>query len=246
MKYKTNKPLFENILSFTRLDELSLIKKIVILFEKLLLRNGYVFTKSMRHLKRNRLINIEERGWEYVRYSTLELIAHEITQRQLRGNTAELGVYTGTFASAINRCFPKRKLYLFDTFEGFDDRDIAVEKEKGIYVERNFSDTNVDLVLNRMTYPAQCIVKKGFFPDTAKNLEDEFVFVSIDTDLYQPVYEGLKYFYPRLTKGGYIFVHDFNNHNFLGVREAVEKFHSEKSICYIPICDTTGTVIIVK
>lgn len=35
---------------------------------------------------------------------------------------AEGGVFQGMFAAEINRYFPKNKLYLFDTFEGFDKR----------------------------------------------------------------------------------------------------------------------------
>jgi O-methyltransferase len=47
-----------------------------------------------------------------------------------------------------------------------------------------------------MKYKENCIVRKGYFPETAEDLEDEFVFVSIDADLYEPIYNGLCYFYP--------------------------------------------------
>ena len=33
---------------------------------------------------------------------------------------SELGVYRGRFARCINRLLPDRKLYLFDSFQGFD------------------------------------------------------------------------------------------------------------------------------
>ena len=56
-----------------------------------------------------------------------------------------------------------------------------------------------------MAHPDNCIVKQGFFPETATDVEDTFCFVSIDTDLYEPIYQGLKFFYPKLEKGGYIF-----------------------------------------
>lgn len=41
---------------------------------------------------------------------------------------AEAGVFTGDFAKYINQYFPDRKLHLFDTFKGFDQRDIDKEK----------------------------------------------------------------------------------------------------------------------
>ena len=97
-----------------------------------------------------------------------------------------------------------------------------------------------------MKYPGQCIVKAGFFPDSAKDLDVEFCFVSIDTDLYTPIKEGLNYFYNRLIPGGYIFVHDFNNENYPGARAAVEEFCSNNKINFIPIPDLGGSAIIVK
>ena len=40
------------------------------------------------------------------------------------------GVFRGEFASKINKCFPNSKLYLFDTFEGFDERDVKIELDR--------------------------------------------------------------------------------------------------------------------
>lgn len=42
----------------------------------------------------------------------------------IEGSVAEAGVYQGNFSAVINKCFPTRKLYLFDTFEGFDSKEI--------------------------------------------------------------------------------------------------------------------------
>lgn len=47
---------------------------------------------------------------------------------------AELGVYKGKFAVEINKLFPYKKLYLFDTFEGFFSQDIDIEKVMNIQV----------------------------------------------------------------------------------------------------------------
>jgi len=245
-EYIQKKSFVEKILSAAKLDELNIIILFARYIEKILMRNGLVLTKTARHIGRERMISLEERGWEYIRYSTLELSAHEIIDNKIEGNVAELGVYKGTFASKINQLFPDRKLYLFDTFEGFDNVDVDKEKKIGEYTHRDFSDTSVLNVLDRMKYKDKCIIKKGFFPDTAKDIDDIFCFVSLDVDLYQPSYEGLKFFYPRLSRGGYIFVHDFNNSNYKGVRKAVQKFCAEEKIPYIPMTDTTGTVVIAK
>jgi O-methyltransferase len=70
--------------------------------------------------------------------------------------------------------------------------------------------------------------------------------VSIDTDLYDPIYNGLQYFYPRLVKGGYIFIHDYNNDAYLGAKKAVQQFCAENNISFVPLPDSCGSAIITK
>jgi len=184
---------------------------------------------------------------DFVRHTTLELCSNEIKENKVDGNLAELGVYKGDFAKRINQLFPDKKLYLFDTFKGFDAKDISTEKQKSFSSgEQDFSDTSVELVLSKMKYRDNCIVRKGFFPDSATGIDDKFCFVSIDADLYEPIYNGLQYFYARLQKGGYIFVHDYNNDEYKGVRKAVEKFCIENGLNKLPLPDSCGTAILMK
>ncbi len=184
---------------------------------------------------------------DFVRYTTLELCCNEIRANNVKGNIAELGVYKGDFAKRLNQLFPGKKLYLFDTFEGFNQKDISTEKHESFSSgEQDFSDTSVELVLNKMKYRDNCIVKKGFFPDSAIGVNDKFCFVSIDADLYEPILAGLKFFYPKLEAKGYIFVHDFNNDLYKGARRAVLEFCTENNINYLPIPDSGGTAIITK
>jgi len=204
-----------------------------------------VINFSLNYLERKR--NIDRNYMDYIRLSTLELVANEINISKLDGNVAELGVYKGKFARYINQYFPDRKLYLFDTFKGFDETDVQSEiKNTYSTGTQDFSNTSVEKVLTIMPFPKQCIVKQGFFPATAVGLEDEFVFVSIDADLFDPIYNGLNYFYPRLKKGGYIFIHDYNNDLYKGAKEAVKKFCSENNVARLPLPDSGGTAIISK
>ncbi len=68
---------------------------------------------------------------DFVRYKQLELIAQSIYNNGIEGSVAECGVYKGKFSKKINECFPDRNLYLFDTFEGFDERSIRSEMSMG-------------------------------------------------------------------------------------------------------------------
>ncbi len=52
-----------------------------------------------------------------------------ICKRGLEGVVAEAGVYKGDFAKEMNRVFFDRKIYLFDTFEGFPETDILKEEK---------------------------------------------------------------------------------------------------------------------
>lgn len=211
---------------------------------KILARRKIYLTRSLSFRQRPDKLPI---SFDFVRYTTLELCYEEIILKNIKGNVAELGVYKGEFSKKLNQLFSDRKIYLFDTFEGFDDKDIHIEKEQKFSDgKQDFSDTSIDLVMQKMTYPENCIIKKGFFPETAEGINDRFCFVSLDTDLYEPIYQGLLFFYPKLEKGGYIFVHDFNNDGYKGTRHAVTKFCTENNISYVPIPDNSGTVIITK
>ena len=113
----------------------------------------------------------------------------------------------------------------------------------------NFKNTNLELVMGKMTYPEQCVIRKGYFPDTIPEEELEFAFVSLDCDLYEPILAGLRYFYPRLKKGGYIMIHDYNQTAYLkGVKQAVIDFESEvgEIIPKVPITDICGSLVLCK
>jgi O-methyltransferase len=215
-------------------------------FQKLLMSTGFFLTSTMRHLYRSRVIDITDRA-DYVRISSLELAAYEIYLKKIAGNVAEVGVYKGEFACKINEAFPDRKLYLFDTFKGFDEADAGRDRNAGFCGhDEDFSDTSVEMVLGKMKHPRNCIVKKGRFPETVQGLEDRFAFVSLDADLFAPIDAGLRYFFPRLEKGGYVFVHDFSGPGYKGVREAVTRFCAETGVGYFPLCDAGGTAILCK
>jgi O-methyltransferase len=223
---------------------MNLSKKVYQLISKLLKSKGYYLNKSLNYKESKLKLNVSN---DYIRYATLELCKQEILLNNVSGNIAELGVYKGDFAKRLNEIFDDRKLYLFDTFEGFVQSDINKDVSHNYSNgNQNFSDTSINTVLKKMKYPENCIVKKGFFPDTAADVNDTFCFVNIDTDLYQPILNGLEFFYPRLEKKGFIFIHDFNNDNYKGARQAVVDFCFKNSISYTPIPDSCGTVVITK
>lgn len=229
------------------LDKQKIISKISNrLYEK------YVITKRMFYEKDNYLEREFDEYFDYSRYKTLQLVANEIYSNNIQGSVAEVGVYRGDFAKIINSCFKDRKLFLFDTFEGFNEKEKEYDlinnyTTQAFLNEVDFKDTNVDEVLEKMKYIDNCIVRKGYFPDTAIDITEKFVFVSIDVDLYEPIYNALEFFYPKMNEGGYIFLHDYNNRDFFGVKKAIKNFEDKYGkMKKVPLCDSGGTLVITK
>lgn len=167
-----------------------------------LVTDKYRVIKNMNYALNGK--RITSSSMDFARIGSLELMAYEINKKGLLGCAAEVGVYKGDFAKHINEVFPDRKLYLFDTFKGFSDRDIESDVKAGYSTgKQDFSDTSVNEVLGKMAHRENCIIRQGWFPESAAGLEKEkFVFVSLDADLFDPIYKGLEFFYPRLQMGG--------------------------------------------
>lgn len=178
---------------------------------------------------------------DYVRLATLELLCRRLAD--VPGAAAELGVYRGQFSRCVNRLLPDRRLYLFDSFEGFAESACAPEAFQAAH--RN---TAVDRVLSIMPYPDMITVKPGFFPESLNGLEERFCLVSLDVDFYQTTLDGLRYFWPRLERGGFLLLHDWGNPGLPGVREALSAYETEIGgpIPAVPLCDLGGSLIMCK
>jgi O-methyltransferase len=100
----------------------------------------------------------------------------------------------------------------------------------------------------KMQYMENCIFRQGYFPESAvSDMDETFAFVSIDLDLYKPIFAALQFFYPRLNKGGIIFLHDYNHKEFKGIKIAVENFENiTGKLNKVPLPDGGGTLVIVK
>ena len=187
---------------------------------------------------------------DYVRIKSFELAVKEIRKRNVSGAVAEVGVFRGEFAQYINYAFPDRTCYLFDTFEGFDAQEALQELKNenctNAFVEA-YKQTDIEVVLRRMYFLEKVVIKQGYFPDSLNGLEDSFAFVSLDVDFEESIYEGLKYFYPRLQKGGYMFIHDYNS-SLRGVEKAVDRYEIDNKVelCKMPLCDANGTLVVMR
>jgi hypothetical protein len=191
-----------------------------------------------------------------VRKNWIKSFADYTRETGLRGSVAECGVFQGETSMFINKYWPDRTLYLCDTFEGFDRNDVVYEStnfsafEKGTFGFRSFqeeaSETLIKYVKARMPYPEKAIICKGYFPESAQGIDDQFCFVNLDMDLYQPQLEGLRFFWDRMEKGGVILLHDYFHPELPGVKAAVADFEKELNMKLpkIPIGDECSIAVI--
>lgn len=193
-----------------------------------------------------KLKKIERFYRDKVRLYTFWLPVERLKKEKIEGAFAEVGVYQGETARMLHEMDPSRKLHLFDTFEGFSKQDLQSEKIDDVNRSVDFSDTSEESVMKYINGNSNILIHKGYFPATTKDLPlESYAFVHLDADLYNPTLAGLRYFYPLLSPGGVIIVHDYN-HTWEGVTKAVDEFSKTISENLMEISDWQGSVMIVK
>jgi O-methyltransferase len=183
-----------------------------------------------------------------IRLYNFWLQVQRINKDKVEGDFAELGVYKGDSARLLHLMAPDRTFHLFDTFEGFKDTDLQPETGKAAtYSTKNFADTSVEKVLKHIGgNPDKIKFHPGYFPQSAAGMEDvAYAVVNLDADLYNPTKAGLEYFYPRLSPGGVIFIHDYND-KWEGLMKAVDEFVENRPEQLILSPDLDSTAMIVK
>jgi O-methyltransferase len=177
-----------------------------------------------------------------VRYSTVALALQRLETDKIPGALAEVGVFRGATSAFIHKQSPQRRLYLFDTFEGFHANDLAGKRDD------RFNETSLESVAEFIGGNENVIFRRGYFPDTARGLEEEqFAFVMLDVDIYKASIEVFRFFYPRLAPGGYFFMHDYNSPESEGaVSRAAAEFMADKPEKLIEICDYFGSALFRK
>lgn len=177
-----------------------------------------------------------------VRYGAVSLNIEQIVKQHIPGSLAECGVYTGAMSKFLHERMPDRKLFLFDTFQGFDPRDSNTRND------HRFKDTSVESVLQYIGDRQNIIVRKGFFPETTSGLESErFAFVMIDFDKYEPTRAALDFFYPKMSTGGFVVVHDYSSpESEWACSRALDEFLDDKPEKAILLPDAWGTALFRK
>lgn len=154
------------------------------------------------------------------------------------GDFAEVGVSTGGSAKLLCVLKRNKKIHLFDTFEGLPD-----PTGNDAHLQRGQYKCSLQAVKEYLKEYPSVLYYPGFFPDTATPAQDTlFSFVHLDVDLYQSTLDGIKFFYPRMVKGGMLISHDYST--VPGVRQAFDEYFADKPETVIEL--PTSQCLVVK
>ncbi|MBI5540683.1 MAG: class I SAM-dependent methyltransferase [Bacteroidia bacterium] len=193
-----------------------------------------VFVKCYNESKKRSLLDVKK---AYI----LFLCAKNAVN--IEGDYAELGVFKGAGSKLmLEGSFHKKKILLFDTFEGLPDvnKEFDNHWDKGSLGDVSFNEIKTFLKEDNFTF------YKGYFPESANNLSEntKFSFVHIDFDIYQSTLDALEYCYNKMSHNGIILIDDYGVLACPGVKKAVDDFFIDKSEMIIP--NLNGQCIIIK
>ena len=165
--------------------------------------------------------------------------------KDVAGDIAELGVFKGGTARLLCEVKGSKRLHLFDTFETFGGMP-TVRDGIDLHKPGDFSEARIEEVQRLLSDFQDVLYYPGVFPNTSpliKNESGHYAFVHLDADIYQSTLDGLKYFYPRLSKGGMLVSHDYQFVQCPGVKKAFDEFFVDKPEPVIGLWDTQCLVL---
>jgi O-methyltransferase len=135
------------------------------------------------------------------------------------GAVVECGTYLG--GSAVNLSLAcrdtNRLLYIFDSFEGLPepsqaDRNHLVPSSSEVHrYAKGYWKGPLETVranLRKFGYAEVCHFNKGYFEETLPKFEAPVAVAFCDVDLVDSLRTCLKYIWPMIVEGGYLFTHE--------------------------------------
>ncbi len=170
-----------------------------------------------------------------MRYYVLHQLAATAARKFPNLSWAECGCWWGHsthILSSIAAAQPafSGALHVFDSFEGLSEFGAQDESRfRPTAAAKNAARQNFRSDLARVSeglarYPFVRL-HPGWIPAKFPEVEAEtFSLVTIDVDLYEPIRDAVRFFYPRLQKGGIMYFDDYGYETFPGAKQAVDEF----------------------
>jgi O-methyltransferase len=127
------------------------------------------------------------------------------------------------------------KLHVFDSFEGLsefkpEDKSSFRPTEARENAARKHFKSDFQLVSKRLSRFRFVQIHPGWIPTGFSEVEGEtFSLVTIDVDLYEPTRDSLRFFYPRIREGGFLYFDDYGYETFPGAKRAVDEYLADQN-----------------
>ena len=178
---------------------------------------------------------------------------------ELDGDFVEMGCYKGDtslllaevlqhhFFGHARGCSPKlmvqkndvcdtsaiKRLWIYDSFEGLPEKSLKDESEIGkdfkaheLFVTKR--DVKLRFLKAGLKMPE---IKKAWFKDLKDtDFPEKIAFLFLDGDFYESICDSLRLTYDKMTPGGVMIIHDYNNLALPGVAKAVDEWNQDKKL----------------
>lgn len=170
---------------------------------------------------------------------------------KLRGDFVECGVWRGFLATAIVNYIPwpidNRKFYLFDTWEGIDERWLTEEernnKAKLDHFKPYYSNQYEAVRKHFLNYRNVQLVK-GSVPETLNLVKIEAVsYLSLDMNCASPELSAAEHFWNKLVPGGMILLDDYGFVSYEEQKKGFDQFANRKGIEVLALPTGQGLMI---
>lgn len=170
--------------------------------------------------------------------------------KDLEGDFVECGVNRGGLTSAILQYIDfqstNKKIYLLDTFTGYDEKYLNdEEKDKGLIATyENYKEDSYEYVCKIFSkYNSKVI--KGSVPETLPLCDaHKICYLSIDMNCVEPEIAAFRYFWDKMVQGGVIVLDDYGFPDHILQKIAFDKLAIELNFNIIQL--PTGQALVFK
>jgi O-methyltransferase len=172
-----------------------------------------------------------------LRYYVLHQLAEMAVRKFPALSVAECGCWWGHSTHILASIITAQptfsgRLHVFDSFEGLSefkaqDRSTLSPQRQSNDKRRPFR-SDFEQVSQRLARFPFVQIHPGWIPSKFPEVEAvTFSLVTIDVDLYEPIRDAFRFFYPKLQQGGIMYFDDYGYETFPGAKLAVDEFRAE-------------------
>jgi hypothetical protein len=178
------------------------------------------------------------------------------TCSRLEGDYVECGVGNGFLSSAILEYLNWNKLsrnfYLFDTFEGLDEKYVTPDELKRIgsvqshnkKMRKEAYNKNYESVVKNFHEWDRVHLIKGVIPETLYTVSiNKVVYLHIDMNCVIPEIAAIEHFYPKMSIGSIVLLDDYAYSGCSDQKKAMDKWADKTGVSILSLPTGQGMLI---